>query len=56
MPLTFGIPIGLVIAVFGTILFFVTRYKKAAIVVIGIGGILAVLTFILVVLAATSPM
>jgi hypothetical protein len=56
MPLTFGIPIGLVIAVFGAILFSATRYKKVAIVVVGIGGIIAVLTFILVALAAISPM
>ena len=56
MPLTFLIPVGLIIAVVGVILFFVTRYKKIAIVVIGIGIAISILTFLLVVLAVNSQM
>jgi len=56
MPLTFLIPVGLIIAVVGAILFFVTRYKKTAIVVMGIGIAISILTFLLVVLAVNSQM
>ena len=56
MPVTFGIPLGIVVVVFGAILFFATRYKKIAMVVIGIGAVIAILTFIVVLLAVNSPM
>ena len=56
MPVTFFIPVGLIIAVVGAILFFVTRYKKTAIVVMGIGIAISILTFLLVVLAVNSQM
>ena len=56
MPLSYGVPLGLVILVFGAILLFVTRYKKMAKIVIGFGGAIAVLTIILIVLAANSNM
>ena len=56
MPLTFFIPLGLVLVVVGTILFFVTRYKQAAKVVIGIGVAITILSFLLIVLAVNSQM
>jgi hypothetical protein len=55
-PLTFFIPLGLVLVLVGTILFFVTRYKKAAKIVIGIGVAITILTFLLIVLAVNSQM
>ncbi len=54
MPLSFGIPLGLLIAVVGAILFFATRYKPTAKVVLGVGVAVTVLTFILIVLAVNS--
>jgi len=54
MPLSFGIPLGLLIAVVGAILFFATRYKKVAMVVFGVGVLVAALTFILIFLAVNS--
>ncbi len=56
MPLSFGIPLGLTIVVVGVILFFATRYKKIAKVVLGIGVAVTFLTLILVVLAVNSQM
>ncbi len=56
MPLSFGIPLGLVIVVVGAILFFATRYKKTAKVVLGVGVAVTVLTFIAIVLALNSQM
>ncbi len=56
MPLSFGIPLGLLIVVVGIILFFATKYKKTAKVVFGVGMAVAILTFILIVLASNSQM
>jgi hypothetical protein len=56
MPLSFGIPISFMVVIVGAILFFATRYKKTAKVVIGVGLVIAVLTFILIVLALNSQM
>ena len=56
MPLSFAIPLGLLIAVVGAILFFATRYKKTAKVVFGVGVAIAILAFILVLLAVNSQM
>lgn len=56
MTLSFGIPIGLVIGVIGVILLFSTKYKKSAKVVLGVGAVITILTFILIVLAANSQM
>ncbi len=56
MPVSFGIPLGLVIVVVGSILFFATRYKNTAKVVIGVGLVVTILTFILILLAANSRM
>jgi len=56
LPVSFGIPLGLVIALVGAILFFVTKYKRTAKIMIGVGLAVAILTFILILLAANSPM
>jgi hypothetical protein len=56
MPLSFGIPLGLVIVVAGAILFFATRYKKTAKVVMGVGVAVTVLTLLVIVLALNSQM
>ena len=56
MPLSFGVPLGLIIVMVGAILFFATRHKKTATVVLGIGMAVTVLTFILIVLAVNSQM
>ncbi len=56
MPLSFGIPLGLVIVVVGAILFFATRHKKTAKVVLGVGVVVTLLTFFLIVLAVNSQM
>jgi hypothetical protein len=56
VPISFGIPLGLVIAVVGAILFFATRYKKTAKIMIGVGLAFAILTFILIQLAVSSQM
>jgi low affinity Fe/Cu permease len=56
MALSFGVPIGLVIAVIGIVLFFATKYKKTAKVIIGIGTAAFIMTLIMVFLAANSQM
>jgi hypothetical protein len=56
MPLSFGIPLGVIILVAGTILFFATRYKMIAKAVLGIGVAITLLTLILIVLALNSQM
>jgi len=56
MPLSFGIPLGLIIVVAGAILFLATNYKKTAKVVLGIGVAVTLLTLLLTVLAANSQM
>ena len=56
MPLSFGIPLGLIIVVVGAILLFATSYRKIALVVLGIGIAITLLTLILIVLAVNSQM
>ena len=56
MPLSFGIPLGVTIAVAGAILLFATNNKKTAKVVLGIGVAVTLLTLILIVLAVNSQM
>ena len=56
MPVSFGIPLGLVIVVVGAILFFATRYKKTAKVVMGVGAAITILTLLVIVLALNSQM
>ena len=56
MPLSFGIPLGVIMIVAGAIVFFATRYKKIAKVVLGIGVAITLLTLILIVLVLNSQM
>jgi len=56
MPLSFGIPLGLLIAVIGALLVFATRYKKTGVAVLGVGVLVTALTLFLIVLAVNSPM
>jgi hypothetical protein len=56
MPLSFGIPIGFMVVIVGAILFSATRYKQIAKVVIGVGLVITVFTFILIVLTLNSQM
>lgn len=56
MPLSFGIPLGLVIALIGAILFFATRYKEIAKLLLGSGLAVALLTLVLIVLVVNSGM
>jgi hypothetical protein len=56
MPVSFGIPLGIVILLVGVILFFSTNYKRAARLVIGAGAVIAVLTVVLILLAVNSQM
>ena len=54
MPLSLVIPVGLGIALVGAVLFFVTKYKKAAVGMMAVGVALALLTFILIWIAAST--
>jgi len=56
MPLSFGIPIGLFITVIGILLFFITKKKRAARLVIGLGLFLIFATVALIILAVNSSM
>jgi hypothetical protein len=55
LPVSYAIPLGLIIALVGANLFFVTKYKSAAKIMIGLGAAIAILTLILILLAAYSP-
>ncbi len=55
MPFSFGIPLGFMVIVIGAPLF-TTRYKKTAMVVMGVGLVISILTFILIMLALNSQM
>jgi hypothetical protein len=56
MPLTSGIPLGLLIALIGLILCFATARKKVAIAILGIGLVMTLLTAVLIALVLSSPM
>lgn len=56
MPISFGIPIGLVIALIGLFLLFVTKSRKISIALIVFGGLVAVLTLAVIILASVSNM
>ncbi len=56
MPLSFGIPLGLLIVLAGAILFFATKYKKVAKVILIIGMAITLLTLFLILLVVNSPM
>lgn len=56
MPLSFGIPIGLVIAAAGVALYLVTRRNRLALVLVSLGLLIALLALLAVILAASSSM
>jgi hypothetical protein len=56
MPLSFGLLVGLLAVVVGAILYVTTRQKKVAVVVIGVGATVALLTLAVLVLAVNSGM
>jgi hypothetical protein len=56
MPLSFGVPLGLILALGGAVLFFVTNHKKLARVMIGIGIAIALLTLLVIILVVNSSM
>lgn len=56
MPLSFGVPFGLVIVVMSIILFFATKQKKMAKIMLGVGMTVTLMTLILIVLAVNSQM
>jgi hypothetical protein len=56
MPLSFGIPLGILVMLIGTVLFYVTKHKRIATVVISIGAFIAAFTLILIVLVLDSSM
>jgi hypothetical protein len=56
MPLTFGIPLGILIALVGMALYFATRRKRAALLLVGLGAVIMAFTFVAVILALNSGM
>ncbi len=56
MPLTYGIPLGLLIVLIGALLSIVSKHKKLARLVMIAGGALTLLVILMVVLAANSGM
>lgn len=56
MPLTFGVPFGLVILIAGIILHFVTRSKMLARIMIGLGALITAVTLVLILLVVYSDM
>ncbi len=56
MPLSFGILIGLLTIGVGAAVYMGTRQKKAALIVMGVGAAVALLTIGVVVLAVNSDM
>lgn len=56
MPFSFGIVIGFLTILVGVVLYVTTQKKKAAIMMVGIGAVMAFLTLVVVVLAVNSGM
>ncbi len=56
MPLSFGILFGLLIIFVGATLYFATRQKKLAIILIGIGTVISLIIVGIIVLAMNSSM
>lgn len=54
MPLSFGIPVGLLLAVVAAVWFFLTEKKKAAVLLFGFGLTITLGTIVLIVLAVNS--
>jgi hypothetical protein len=56
MPLSSGIPLGIIAILIGVVLFFATNSKRLAKMVMGIGVVITLLTLLLIILALNSPM
>ena len=56
MPLSFGIPLGLIVALAGVFLLFFTRWKRIAKVIVGLGITITLGTVIVIILALDSSM
>ncbi|MBC8504053.1 MAG: hypothetical protein ISR58_17450 [Anaerolineales bacterium] len=56
MPLSFGLPVGIIIILVGLILYYSTSYKKMAKIILGIGATLAILTVGAFILVMNSSM
>lgn len=56
MPLSSGLLVGVLTVVVGTILFVAKRQKKAAVLVVGVGAAMALVTLAILVLAVNSRM
>jgi hypothetical protein len=56
MTLSIGIPLGLLIVIIGTILYFVLKNKMIAKLIIWIGAIVTLVTLIMVLMAVFSNM
>ena len=56
MPLSFGLVIGILAVMVRAVLYVVTRRKEAAVVMVGVGAGVVLLTLALLVLAAHSGM
>ncbi len=56
MPLSFGIPLGIIAILVGVVLFFATHNQRLAKMVMGIGVVMTLLTLLFIVLALNSPM
>ncbi len=56
MPLSFGIPLGLVIAVVGTVMFRATTYRRVSLVMIGLGATVVLGTLVMIAMAVNSGM
>lgn len=56
MPLSFGLPLGLIVLAAGAIMLFATEHKTAARIILGIGAAVTLLTLIVILLAVNSNM
>jgi hypothetical protein len=56
MPLSFGIPVGLLLFLIGLVLYFATSQKQLAKLIVGIGLAITLLTAVLIALVLISPM
>jgi len=56
MPLSFGVPLGVILAAAGVLLLFATKHKQIGRILLGIGAALILVTLILIMLAAGAQM
>ena len=56
MPLTSGVVIGMVLVATGAFLLILRRFKRAALLLIGLGALITLVTVVLVLLVAASQM